>query len=412
MFGWRKWNMIQVINFRGNKTNFELEDIVVNSIAEPESLDSFDINVIDFNTPDFWRSTSDKIGSVNSEKDLINLQTMITKSRTTKIVKIFPQNIRYNFDYGYAGRERSDYRKSEDLKNMLKCVFRVIVGYESKNVNLLYKNTKTIINSKQIAASFYFSDVDGVITYSVASQKSTTICYENQILTTLAINDAEILLEFLKAIDLYKDNKEQIPAWMGEIKMFDDNKQYDIIQKNNEAIKISQTNIENALGIIARNNRYKSILYTTGDELVDVIFEILEEMLGCDLHCFVDKKREDFSFSQNNIIYIGEIKGISSNVKSQNISQLEFHHQGFLDSHPEIDDTNLRQLLIINHQRTTAIDKRDLVDKKQTELAQKYGSLIIETSTLLRMYEQFRNGQITREDCFSLFDNKGLLSIE
>lgn len=183
------------------------------------------------------------------------------------------------------------------------------------------------------------------------------------------------------------------------------------MKKNKQAIKAAENNIANAMEKIDKNNEYKSILYTTGEELVKVVFEILECMLGCDLSQFEDKKKEDFSFERNGIVYIGEIKGISSNIKSQNISQLEFHHQGFIDEHPEIEDKNLRQILIINYQRNTALQERDPVDKKQIELASKYGSLIVETRILLKMFEKYKKAEITREECFALLEQHGILEI-
>ena len=66
----------------------------------------------------------------------------------------------------------------------------------------------------------------------------------------------------------------------------------------------------------------KSVLYTNGDELVQVVFEILEELLGCDLSQFVDLKKEDFLFTIEDTTFIGEIKGVNSNVKNPNITQL------------------------------------------------------------------------------------------
>ena len=198
---------------------------------------------------------------------------------------------------------------------------------------------------------------------------------------------------------------------MKEIIMFDDEQQFVTIEKNRQAIKTAENNIANAMEKIDKNNEYKSILYTTGEELVKVVFEILENMLGCDLSQFEDKKKEDFSFEQDGIVYIGEIKGISSNVKSQNISQLELHHQGFMDEHPEIEDKNLRQILIINHQRNMALQKRDPVDKKQIELASKYGSLIVETGILLKMFERYKKEELTREECFALLEQNGVLEL-
>lgn len=74
--------------------------------------------------------------------------------------------------------------------------------------------------------------------------------------------------------------------------MFDDDNQLEIIQENNKAIETANENISNAMKVINQNKRYKSVLYTSGDELVEVIFEILEKMLGCDLSEFTDKKKK------------------------------------------------------------------------------------------------------------------------
>ena len=59
-----------------------------------------------------------------------------------------------------------------------------------------------------------------------------------------------------------------------------DIEQYSVIEENNDIIKKSQENIGKALDVIKQNERYKSILYTNGDELVEVVFEVLEKMLG------------------------------------------------------------------------------------------------------------------------------------
>ena len=54
------------------------------------------------------------------------------------------------------------------------------------------------------------------------------------------------------------------------------------------------------------------------------------------------------------------------------------------------------------------MSERDPVDKKQIELAERNGSLIIETYTLLKMFEKYQIQELTREQCFDLLDGKGL----
>ena len=112
---------------------------------------------------------------------------------------------------------------------------------------------------------------------------------------------------------------------MEEISMFDDEKQIDIITHNRTKIQEAESNIEEAKRIIDKNNEYKSILYTNGDRLVTVVLEILERMLGCDFSEFEDLKNEDFLATVNGLIFIGEIKGVNHNVKSENIAQLDRH---------------------------------------------------------------------------------------
>ena len=193
--------------------------------------------------------------------------------------------------------------------------------------------------------------------------------------------------------------------------MFDDEKQLQIIDEKQSIIKKANDDIGKAMEVIHRNERYKSILYTSGDELVEVVFEIIEQIMGCDLSEFIDKKKEDFNFQIGEKIFIGEIKGITPNVKKANVSQLDVHVQEYLDEN-DCDIDNIVSLLVINHQRTKPLKDRDIVHGEQIKLAQRNGSLIVETVTLLKMFEQFLSGQISKKECIDMFINeKGLLKI-
>ncbi len=401
--------MIQMLTYSGKEEKLKGNEIVLNSIHAPQSLDEFDINIISLADENLWVNYQDSKSRIDSSEDLGSLSTMIINSRKTKVVILVPQNETYEFAfYEYQG-----YAKSCELKYILNQLVDYILPklYSGFNrISLCYENTKTKIGNGNISAAFYFESAEDVLLSSEKSNKPTAINCGDVILSTLELKEYEQVIFFLKEINLLRQ-KQAAPDWMKEIIMFDDEQQFVTIEKNRQAIKTAENNIANAMEKIDKNNEYKSILYTTGEELVKVVFEILENMLGCDLSQFEDKKKEDFSFEQDGIVYIGEIKGISSNVKSQNISQLELHHQGFMDEHPEIEDKNLRQILIINHQRNMALQKRDPVDKKQIELASKYGSLIVETGILLKMFERYKKEELTREECFALLEQNGVLEL-
>lgn len=81
-----------------------------------------------------------------------------------------------------------------------------------------------------------------------------------------------------------------------------------------------------------------------------------------------------------------EIKGINSSVKSENISQLDVHYQGYIDENTEVDSDKVRAILIINHQRNKPIESREPVHTRQIELAKRNRSLIVETITLLKLF--------------------------
>ena len=81
-----------------------------------------------------------------------------------------------------------------------------------------------------------------------------------------------------------------------------------------------------------------------------------------------------------------------------------------MEEHEEIDDKQVKALLIINHQRNKPLEQREPVHERQINLANKYESLIVETATLLRMFEKYLGGNLSREECLELLKtNKGIL---
>jgi hypothetical protein len=193
---------------------------------------------------------------------------------------------------------------------------------------------------------------------------------------------------------------------------FDDDEQKKSIIQNQGQIQVLNDKIRNASDKLKQNEKYKSILITNGNDLVTVVFEMLEKMLNCNLSNFSDEKKEDFLIKKENITFIGEIKGITSNVKSENIAQIERHYQSYLDTLQEKGvEENVKQILIINFFRTKPLSEREDVNETQIKLAQKYGSLIITTETLLKLFEQFSKNEITTDKIISILSKEtGLLN--
>ena len=205
-----------------------------------------------------------------------------------------------------------------------------------------------------------------------------------------------------------------MPDWISDINFFNDEQLKK--DKDNNLAKISEIKQKN-IAIdkeLEKNLEYKSILYTNGDELVKVVLEILDEILEHDSSKFVDEKKEDFLINKDDITFVGEIKGLSSAVQNKNISQLEVHIQNYFDKlQEEGKEEKVKGLLVINHQRNKPLEERQEIHEHQKDLATKYRSLIIETQTLLKIYEKYKLGKMTKEECKKLFEeNIGLLEIK
>lgn len=398
---------IQVITYNGKDMKYDGKVIKQNSLHDIQSLDEFDINVIDLSSSSLWEYQGASTETINSISDFISISEMIYDRKKSKLIILYPQN-------GYFRYRQHAQKYSIELKNMINVLSKKILDklYQPlSNIEIVYENTRTLIQNQEIVASFYFKDVQNMLLSSEKSQKATAFLLNNVILSTLNIENTEQLFLLLEELGLL-EQKQAMPDWFLEIQMFDDSEQQTKIKLSKEKIESEQKNIDDAQAIIDVNNHFKSVLYTTGDELVEVIFEIFEEILSCDLSGFVDVKKEDLLIELEDAIFIGEIKGVNPNVKSTNISQVDTHYHDYLETHPETDENKLKALLIINHQKNKAIEDREPVMEQQINLAKRNNSLIIETHTLLRALELYRIGKVTRDKFIKVLRNKkGLLEI-
>lgn len=402
--------MIQMLTFQGNESELEGKGIKLNKIHDAEALDSFEINIISLQDKTMWKTLEKRPVTIESIDDLNSLSKMIENSKHANIIILLPQNENFIYDAWKSDRSAWGHREFKDIltnfKDVLGHIFQPL-----ERMYIMYENTITMVGNEKVSAAFHFNEmVKDVLTKSEKSNKPTTVMTEGIILSTLNINNYAEIMDFLKEIGLIKE-KSETPEWMEGLNMFDDSDQLTIIQENNMAIEIANENISNAMKVINQNKRYKSVLYTSGDELVEVIFEILEKMLGCNLSGFIDKKKEDFNFKIKDKVFIGEIKGVTPNVKKLNVSQLDVHVQEYLDDNEE-ENQNIVALLIINHQRNKPITEREKVNEEVIKLAKRNGSLIVETMTILRLFEQYLSKEKTREECIDILVNHtGLLEI-
>ena len=93
---------------------------------------------------------------------------------------------------------------------------------------------------------------------------------------------------------------------------------------------------------------------------------------------------------------------------------MEVHYQKYIDDlQDESLESKVRGLLIINPFRTKPLMEREPIHEKQIALAKRNGSIIIETETLLKIFDLYQKGMITSSEIVDKLANfSGLLSID
>ena len=233
---------------------------------------------------------------------------------------------------------------------------------------------------------------------------------KNCYLTTLLLSDSNCnLMDYLAFIGIKEKEQTEIPKWIKDMSFFDDEKQKNEINKNNAIIETAQAEIDKANKVLDKNLYYKSVLYETGDNLVKVVTEMLGKLYNYDMTKFVDKKDEDFRITLEDKVFLGEIKGINTNVKKANVSQVLQHASSFEDDNKNI---SVKGLLIINHQRDKTLGERENINSDIIKFATKNDVLIIQTIDLLRIFEKFLNCEVTSENIIEQFTNQsGMIDI-
>ncbi len=406
---------IQIITNDTKKSS--CENFEVNGLGKPKDFGMFDINIIDLAYEGIWCCDFRISDGINCIDDLLSLKKIIKYSKKP-VVLVLPQNVCLKYDKDDIYK---NYRNSILLKDNLNSLSHNILNklIDFTNITeLIYENSETNICKKPVESAFSFTKTNldfFVNTSTIGSRKATTISKNNLYITTLKVlDDSNILLGYLKEIKLYKDEPEPFPEWLESYQILDDKKQTELIEEHRVKIAKLQQEIDLANERLEDNKKIKSILYTNGDQLVEQVFRILEIVLDCNLFEFIDKKNEDFLIPFQDITFIGEIKGVTSNIKSEHISQLDVHYQGYMDKLQESGTKeNVKEILIMNPFRNKPLEERTEVHENQIKLAERNNCLMIETITLLNIYEKEVDQEIKPSEIKEVFKNeKGLLSLK
>ena len=331
------------------------EDIKISQLYNYDSVDSYKYNIIDLKNPQLWHYEISTHKFVNSNNLTTLIKAINDNDHKSNFIIMLPKNLKF---------KKESFSTTETwLKNEREIIERFLYTYFNfSDIELIYGENETKLQNQTFEAGFHIKT--NTSNYKILTEntngKVTTIKYENLIFTTLQLTTQEKVITFIENTLLEK--KIKAPDWFEEIEMFDDEKQKKLISKNKSQINELNSKIDVANEKLRINNEYKSILYTNGKYLEKTVLKILGELLNEDLSKFIDEKREDFLIKYDNVTFVGEIKGVNSNLKNKHLAQLNINLEKRRD---EVGGENLKPLMIINRFKEYPPEKRKPIDNEQ-----------------------------------------------
>ncbi|NMA17676.1 MAG: hypothetical protein GX939_02805 [Clostridiaceae bacterium] len=396
-----------------------LEEVVLTNLSDPLGFEHFDLNIIDLSSSGIWVSSQHQVGMIDSGNDLKSIGEMIKNSAYCLVLVIAPMNINYGFSP--EGKRTSQaggtckYTSNIALKDVRYILDKQISTVTDSVTALEYAAFEHNDIDDTATSAFYIakSGAPWVSVYNAKDSDKTVFARRGDTriyLTTINNLSCDGLVKLLEMASEIKKPSDEEPVWMEGVIMFDDNKQNEIISIQQGVIEDAQKLINEAQKKLDENKWYKSALYKADEDLVEVVTDILEILFEEDMNDFVDRRKEDQRLIIDGKTYLFEIKGTSSNVRRDNLSQLENHKQIYIVNE-EVDATTVKGILVINPLRKKKLAEREPVHFNEISLAERYDLLIITTETLLKLLEMKFSGAISKEEVIAMMDKSGLLSI-
>lgn len=407
--------MIQIIT--ANKEFGDLfendSNYIINTFKNPRVFDEFDINILDLSFDLLWLYRGNRPESINIIDDLKHYKNIIRNANNSKILVILPQNVNYNYWYS-----NGKYQYKCELKNLLNLVQSLLVDniydyYFQLEFETEFETTQTQFKHNNVKADFHFPngmfEKEDIVLNSDGANKATTIrVKDNLFYTTLDITESKkVLQEFLVKAQMIEEKMNEIPEWIEKINILDDEKIKSNIQEIEKEITEKKNKKEIEIEKLNKNNKVKRILYETDKKLQEEVIEILNEMLDYKDNNFVDEMEEDYRIKKKNVTFIIETKGLSRNIKGEDISKTLNHVEMYED---KIEENNIKEnvkgIYIVATQRNKMIEEREKTPDRQLKLAERNNILIIRTEILLKLYEKFKNGKIKTKEIIELLINQ------
>ena len=97
---------IQIITNQ-NLSKQRFPSVAYSSLKEPQSLDEFDVVIIDLSAESIWRNQDNNSNKINCYNDFLSIAQMVSLRKHAIIVYSLPQNTNYSYYFSMNSYQRS-----------------------------------------------------------------------------------------------------------------------------------------------------------------------------------------------------------------------------------------------------------------------------------------------------------------
>ena len=149
------------------------------TLQSPQSLDEYDVNIVDLTSDSLWCYDGQQPKSINKINDFISLQKMAECSRSTFLLFVLPGNVdfRYHKHFNIERYVYNSIKMKDNIPNLWAEILPHILPDGLYLPELVYENTRTQICEMTYNASFYFETNRDVLSESIKIGYCVLFCF-------------------------------------------------------------------------------------------------------------------------------------------------------------------------------------------------------------------------------------------
>ena len=215
------------------------------------------------------------------------------------------------------------------------------------------------------------------------------------------LDDVDFVIQSIKSFDDVLNSKDDIPAWVKDYCLSNEEKDVLENKKLEEKIKKLKDKQEKIQIKLSDNFKYKKLLYASGTELENIVKELFEEF-GFEL-LKSRPNRSDVNLKYEDKYFVCEVKGLTKSAAEKNSNQLQKWETEFFEDY----EVHPKQILLVNGFKNIPLIERteEVFPNQMLDYATKKEQCLMTTTQLLCIYLHWLKDNSILDKIFEIINN-------